>query len=98
MRLIHERKKAFIEGNILKVREIRKEIRSEIKKAKVKYKDKVEAEMGSNNLRVAWAGMKHMTGHCYSDCNKISLPGFSSDSQLASREAYRPSTICIQAS
>lgn len=40
--------------------------------------------MGSNNLRVAWAGMKHMTGHCYSDCNKISLPGFSSDSQLAS--------------
>lgn len=83
MRLIHERKKAFIEGNILKVREIRKEIRSEIKKAKIKYKDKVEAEMGSNNLRFAWAGMKHMTGHCYSDCNKISLPGFSSDSQLA---------------
>lgn len=53
---------SFTEGNVTEVKEIKKEIRSELKKAKLAYKDKIEAELSSNNLKEAWRGMKLMTG------------------------------------
>jgi len=37
-------------------------VRSEIRNAKLRYKDKMEAELSSNNLKKAWNGMKTMTG------------------------------------
>lgn len=82
--LILKKKKAFMEGNVSEVKEIKKEIRSEIKKAKLAYKDKIEAELGSNNLKEAWQGMKLMTGCTDKGCNRnTALTGFNSDKQLA---------------
>lgn len=43
-----------------KVRELRKEIRAEINKAKVNYKDKIETEFRNKNPRAAWNGMKNV--------------------------------------
>lgn len=81
--LICKRKNAFNEGNVTEVKEIKKEIRSEIKKAKLRYRDKIEAELGSNNLREAWNGMKSMTGYNDKGNKNIALAGFNSDKQLA---------------
>ena len=39
------------------MRELRKEVRAEIKKAKFNYREKIEKECKSNNLRTAWNGM-----------------------------------------
>lgn len=79
--LILKRKKAFMEGNVTEVKEIKKEIRSEIKRAKLAYKDKIEAELGSNNLKEAWQGIKLMTGCTDKGGNrKIALTGFNSES------------------
>ena len=81
--LFQKRKNAFKEGNVTEVREIKKEIRSEIKRSKLVYKDKIEAELGSNNLKQAWNGMKLMTGCTDRGDRNIALTGFNSDKQLA---------------
>lgn len=44
------------------MRELRKEIRAEINKAKVNYKDKIETEFRNKNPRAAWNGMKKCLG------------------------------------
>ena len=81
--LIHNRKNAFNEGDLPKVKDLNREIKSEIKKAKLRYKDKIEAELSSNNLKEAWNGMKVMTGSNDKGIKHISMPGFNSDVQLA---------------
>lgn len=76
---------AFNDGNIIEVKEINKEIRTEIKKAKFRYKRKIEAKLGSKNLREARRGMKHMTGSYEKGNRRIGLSGFSSEKQLADK-------------
>lgn len=60
--LIFKRINAFNEGDVNTERESKKEMRAERKKAKVRYKDKIEAEPSSNKLKTVWKGMKTMTG------------------------------------
>ncbi len=65
------------------MKETKKKIRSEIKKSKLRYRDKIEAELGSNNLRQAWHGMNTMTGLNHKVNSNIALSGYNSDKQLA---------------
>lgn len=65
------------------MKEIRKELRSEINKDKQKYRKKIEAELGNSNLRTAWQGIKTMRGSHDRGSRKVRLNGFNSDIHLA---------------
>lgn len=56
------KKKAFLEGDTLRVRELQKEFRRKAKMAKIHYKDKVEQKLNSGNVRMAWQGLNTMIG------------------------------------
>ena len=81
--LFHKRKLAFQRGDMDTVKEVRKEVRAELEKAKLRYKEKVEAELSSNNTKSAWNGMKTMTGQQVKGSKPICLDGFKSDRELA---------------
>lgn len=69
---------------LLKLWKTKREISSKIKKAKLRYSgDKIEAELGSNNLREASNTMKAMTGSNDKGNSNIALDGFDSDKQQA---------------
>lgn len=80
--LLVKRKTVFNKGDANAERAVRKEIRTEIKKAKLRYKDKIEAELRSNNLKRTWKGMKTMIGS-KDRVSRVVLEGFSSDKDLA---------------
>lgn len=50
------KKKAFLEGDTPRVRELQKEFRRKAKMAKIHYKDRVEQKLTSGNAREAWQG------------------------------------------
>ena len=81
--LLLKKKYAFNHGDTLLERESKKEVRAEIKKAKLRYKDKIEAELSSNNSKRAWNGMKTMTGTQTKNNKKVTLDGYTSDQPLA---------------
>lgn len=60
--LIRGSKNAFNEGDVTAVKETKREIKAEMRKTKIRYRDETEAELGSNSLRQAWNSMKSMTG------------------------------------
>lgn len=53
-----KRKIAFNEHNVYTERKLMKEVRSDIKKAKIRYKDKIEAELSNSDLKEAYNGIK----------------------------------------
>ena len=53
---------AFHYGDEDENREATKEVRAEIKRAKLQCNNKIEERLGSNNLKAAWDGVKRMTG------------------------------------
>ena len=57
-----EKKKAFKDGNLIRVKELMKEFRSEIRQAKINYKDKVEENLRVGNAKDAWKGLNLMMG------------------------------------
>lgn len=59
---LNEKKIAFLQGDRQKVRELEKEFRAKVKKAKLDYKDKVEQRFRWGNARVAWKGLNVMMG------------------------------------
>ncbi|XDV11016.1 hypothetical protein PO909_000083 [Leuciscus waleckii] len=59
------------------------EIRSEIRRAKQGYKEKIEKDFGGRNLRSAWDGMKTVIGTRREKKAKVVLEGFNCDSLLA---------------
>lgn len=77
--LLIKRKTVFNEGDVNAEKAVRKEIRAEIKKAKLRYKEKIEADLRSNNLKKTWKGMKTLIG----SNDRVVLDGFSSDKHLA---------------
>lgn len=60
-----------------------KEIKQEIRRAKLRYKQKVEDKLTNNNLGSAWESLKIMTGQSVNVNKKVSSEGFSSDQVLA---------------
>ncbi len=48
--LLHKKNKAFKEGNILELHNLQKKIKREIRAGKMRYKNKTEAQLRTNNL------------------------------------------------
>lgn len=65
------------------MRFLRKQIRAEISKAKGRYKETIERDLTSSNLRNTWDGMKLLTGLSDNGMKSVNLSGFDSDKQLA---------------
>lgn len=57
-----QKKKAFLEGDKLRVRELEKEFSRKAKLAKIDYKNKVEQKLTSGNAREAWQGLNITMG------------------------------------
>ncbi len=79
--IINLRNISFIQGDETRNRELQKQVKREIKAAKVSYKDKVQTLLKSGNSRPAWEGVKSIMG-MNSKKSPISLNG-KSDSELA---------------
>ena len=52
--LLRRKNKAFKEGNLIELNNLKKEIKREIRAGKMKYKDKIEGQLKSNNVGSAW--------------------------------------------
>ena len=74
---------AFHNGDEDENREATKEVRAEIKRAKLQYKNKIEERLGSNNLKAAWDGVKRMTGLHKTQNKPFHIPMYKSDSDLS---------------
>lgn len=60
--LIIERNKAFHAGDLERKHDLQKQIKCEIRRAKNKYKEKVEENLRRNRLCSAWESMHTITG------------------------------------
>ena len=70
-------------GDEREIREATKEVRAEIKKAKLQYKNKIEERLGSNNLKAAWDGVKRMVGLQKANKKPVNLPMHKNDNELS---------------
>lgn len=59
---LKEKKRAFLQGDKNRVRELQKQFRRQAAQAKRKYKDNVERKLTSGNAREAWQGLNTMMG------------------------------------
>ncbi len=59
--IINKKKKIFYTGNNQEKKDIKKEVKNEIRRAKRAYKGKVEQKYSSGDLRVAWRGIKSIS-------------------------------------
>ncbi len=64
---INEKKVAFQTGNKEERRKVQRKLRDEIRAAKLEYKQKVERQFQSGEMRDAWKGLKALTGQ-YTPC------------------------------
>ena len=60
--LLNEKKRLFCAKKTLELNVLQKEINHKIKTCKEKYKDKVESQFFTQNIRQAWQGVKTMVG------------------------------------
>jgi len=81
--LLNKKKHAFKEGSVTELNSIQKEIKREIKRCKLGYKDKVERQLRNNNLGSAWDSVKNIVGLNEKSRKKTFLEGFATDSALA---------------
>lgn len=81
--LLQKKNKAFREGNTTELRCIQKDTKREVKAGKIRYKEKLEAQLRANNLGSAWDGMNTITGLKESGKKKVSLANYNCDQQLA---------------
>lgn len=58
--VINKKKRTFYTGDIWEIKAVSKEVKNEIRKAKIKYKRKVEEQYSGGDLRAAWRGIKSM--------------------------------------
>ena len=61
-KILNDKKKAFLSGDKLKVKELEKEFRWKNKKSQREYKDKVQAKLIEGNGKGAWDGLNSMMG------------------------------------
>lgn len=80
--LLNKKRKAFQEGNLAELNLLKREIKNEIKKAKMNYKEKLENDLANNRLGSAWNGLKTIVGSETQSNKKVALAGFDSN-QLA---------------
>lgn len=58
--VINKKKRTFYTGDIWEIKTVSKEVKNEIRKAKMKYRRKVEEQYSGGDLRAAWRGIKSM--------------------------------------
>ena len=79
----NKKRKAFREGDLIEVNLLKREIKNEIKRENLYYKEKLERELANNRLGSVWNGLKTIVGSEIKCNKKVALPGFNSDNQLA---------------
>ncbi len=73
--LMIERNKAFHAGDLERKHDLQKQIKCEIRRAKNKYKEKVEGDLRGNRLGSAWESMHTITGSKSKSNSPIQLVG-----------------------
>ena len=58
--VINKKKNIFYTGDPLEKKAVSREVRNEIRKAKIQYRDKIEEQYCSGDLRAAWQGIQQM--------------------------------------
>ncbi len=58
--VINRKKRVFYSGDPLEIKAVSKEVKVEIRKAKLKYRNKIENQFSGGDLRAAWSGIKAM--------------------------------------
>lgn len=81
--LLYKKRQAFRAGNLLELEKLKKEVKYEIARAKRSYKEKLEDQLGNNNLGSAWDSMKTIIGIKEIRNSKLVLDGFKCDRKLA---------------
>ncbi|XP_049908650.1 uncharacterized protein nek6 isoform X1 [Epinephelus moara] len=81
--LLNKKKIAFREGNISELNVLQREIKCEISRAKLNYKEMLERKLGQNNLGSAWDGLRTITVSNKKCKSRVALSGAKSDKQLA---------------
>lgn len=62
-----QKKNAFLQGDKIRIRELKEEIRRKTRLAKTKYKDRVEMKLTSGNTK-QHEGLKHHDGESVQPC------------------------------
>lgn len=93
--LTNKRCRAFYEGNLIKRLESQKEIKMDVRKAKLNYKINLEKVLSRNYLGSVWKGMTVINGSKGCETKRIQLAGYDSSSQLA--EVLNRFYLCFDA-
>ena len=81
---LQQKKFSFNSGGPAEQQVAKRELRTEILRAKQRYKAKVESKLAENNLSAAWSGIKTMAGIKQTKSTHITIDGFGSNCDLAS--------------
>lgn len=60
--ILNEKKRAFRDGDENKLKLVQIKLKKEIRKGKKDYKDKIESEIKTNNMKKVWEGINRMSG------------------------------------
>ena len=61
--LLNKKKRVFALGSREELKEVQRELKKAIRKAKDTYKRKLEEQLGQSKTRDVWRGLKNITGH-----------------------------------
>lgn len=78
--LLNRKRRAFREGDLPQLHRLKREVKSEIRRAK--QCNKAKREQKFSNLGSAWDGMQTITGTHNRRNRKVALEGFGCDKQL----------------
>lgn len=70
--VLNRKKKAFQEKNKEQLREVQKELKKVIREGKEKYKQKIEKNFETNNMKRVWEGMNLMSGRKKQQGSRVS--------------------------
>ena len=58
--ILNKKKRVYFKGSFEEKKEVNKEVRAAVRKAKLEYKQKIEFKYSSGSLRDAWQGIKNI--------------------------------------
>ena len=60
-KVFNEKKRAYFQADLAERREVQRTVRSEIRKARESYKNKIELKFKTGDMRTVWEGIKTMS-------------------------------------
>ena len=60
-KVLNEKKRAYLQADLVERREVQRTVRSEIRKARESYKNKIELKFKTDDIRTVWQGIKTMS-------------------------------------